>query len=604
MDTQEVVRDGLSLDNSSVDSLRARVAKPVHVPSSRRFQRRVVAISSSESEEDTQAADSDNLPIYRQRVTSSGEVGHGGRGRTVSQGRISKGYHQKGSGDKAGKGQRRAPSLHKASEEHRQSEASDDERRSQPRLLSFDDVQNEHRQGSITGEKSQTRLSSFDNFQNEYLKGSITGKKSQTRLSSFDHRWSIAGGEKLLEDTKSVASNNSLYKDPTPALGSNIRKRKIPVPNLGLPIQSLTVAGSSQDIPSSQAQSQEPYLPAPKKRYRSHYYLDDGLVPLATLAWRESKARGDFVTQDMSESHWRALANGLLCSMHSEVLEQLVHGNLAEAYRSFKMKSLTRVYDESPWQEAKDRNAPNIYVKQLCNTKTGCSPSPDQMLKVIARMRSYVLLNKNAEEIQKALAVDNTGGRERSKERQVRKGEQFFTQTNNEERIQIIKDFCYVLSRTLSNVPEEDRNTPIKYGLYYVGYALCFAKRKAQHDADNGSSSWFMNFMKAVLIAELDDDDKATWGFDDYVVCYCISESEVPVAEQLITLVSSGYYNHGWGLCVHPAGENVASSALFDWRHGDVLKLWKDCAEFRAEHTPHNKNIDREAERMQQYDKR
>jgi hypothetical protein len=362
----------------------------------------------------------------------------------------------------------------------------------------------------------------------------------------FDHRWSIAGGEELLENTKSVASNNSFYKDPTPALGSNIRKRRIPVPNLGLPIQSLTVAGSSQDIPSSQAQSQEPYLPAPKKRYRSHYYLDNGLVPLAALAWRESKARGDFVTQDMSESHWRALANGLLCSMHSEILEQLVHGNLAEAYRSFKMKSLTRVYDESPWQEAKDRNAPNIYVKQLCDTKTGCSPSPDQMLRVIARMRSYVLLNKNAEEIQKALAVDNTGGRERSKKRQVRKGEQFFTQTNNEERIQIIKDFCYVLSRTLSSVPEEDRNTPIKYGLYYVGYALCFAKRKAQHDADNGSSSWFMNFMKAVLIAELDDDEKATWGFDDYVVCYCISESEVPVAEQLITLVSSGYYNHGW----------------------------------------------------------
>jgi hypothetical protein len=162
MDTQEVVRDGLSLDNSLVDSLRGRVAKPVHVSSSRRFQRRVVAISSSESEEDTQAADSDNLPIYRQRVTSSGEVGHGGRGRTVSQGRISKGYHRKGSGDKAGKGQRRAPSRHKASEEHRQSEASGDERRrSQPRLFSFDDVQNEHHQGSITGEKSQTRLFSI-----------------------------------------------------------------------------------------------------------------------------------------------------------------------------------------------------------------------------------------------------------------------------------------------------------------------------------------------------------------------------------------------------------------------------------------------------------
>ncbi|CAO2649067.1 Nn.00g100160.m01.CDS01 [Neocucurbitaria sp. VM-36] len=334
-------------------------------------------------------------------------------------------------------------------------------------------------------------------------------------------------------------------------------------------------------------------------------YASDGLTVLAALAWREAKKLHWAITTRMTEADWRATAVPLLCSMHIEVLMELMGGNLARASKDANQKLISELYTKSAWKERGNSEAPCIYARVFCDTNTGRSLTPIELQKVIHRLRLYIKPDLIEEEVDLVKAIDDVRSTT-AKKRYIREGRRHFFADkaigdDANSRLHIVKEFCDSCEQWL--IRGETRFTPslaMPFQFDHIGSTLVFSKLSEKNAADNGESIWFINLFRSTCQTVLVDVD-ATWDLLDFVVCYCAEDGEVPVGEALITLLASAWHSQGTGFGVHPPGENVYCPDFDNMSYFEVRKVWKSCEDFRKDHTPFLVNIDRELEQLAAY---
>jgi hypothetical protein len=329
----------------------------------------------------------------------------------------------------------------------------------------------------------------------------------------------------------------------------------------------------------------------PKQSFDYNKYLDDGFTVLAALAYRQGVQRRWTVVTQMKEEDWRAIAVPLLCSMHMADIEQLVRGLPVE-----------RDEDEVAWAENGKQEAPVIYGRGFCNTRTGRSLTAGELRDVLNRLQLYITRELTELAIDLVKAVDDAAVRNgnATKPRHVKDGRRHFFGKNwldgeAHRRREIVAIFCQECQERFENVAD-DEHVRI---FYYIGYALSFAVRMEEHRSPGGQSSWFMNLFLAVCKAVLDEAD--AWGFSDVPLCYCANENEVPVAEVLLTLLAQAWYSDGVGFGIQPPGLSVASSALSTRTMDAARQLWQKCKDFREEHTSFSQNMEAELRRIKAY---
>jgi hypothetical protein len=356
-------------------------------------------------------------------------------------------------------------------------------------------------------------------------------------------------------------------------------------------LMSQTIAPSGEDLSQPVGDALERNGFRLKQSFDYDNYLDDGLTVLAALAYRQGVQRRWTVVTQMSEEDWRAIAVPLLCSMRMHDLEQLVRG-------------LPVNHDEveNAWTENSSKEAPVIYARGFCNTRTGRSLTAAELRDVLRRLQLYVTRDLTDLAVDLVKAVDDCGVRngDATKDRYIKEGRRLFFGKNwidaeANKRREIVTIFCRECEKNIEAVADDEHVRMF----HYVGYALSFAVRMEEHRSPGGQSSWFMNLFLACCKATLDDVD--AWGFSEVPLCYCSSEVEVPVAEVLLTLLAKAWYSDGVGFGIHPPGLSVASSAL-SMRTTDAAKqLWHRCEDFRKQHTPFSQNMEAEIRRIQAY---
>ncbi|KAF2871263.1 hypothetical protein BDV95DRAFT_58235 [Massariosphaeria phaeospora] len=430
----------------------------------------------------------------------------------------------------------------------------------------------------------------------------------------------------LAEDESHLVEDESLHpvEDESPFPGANIQSQSIQRPVQGLslyedPTPPILDKGKAaiRDIDSqpvedahviSSSQVSEPKRPKRKTTYNYARYLDRPLTILAALAWRQALDRDEPVIRSMQETDWRVHAVQLLCSMDFDVVALLASGGLAREYRENPTTSPVRgLCVDTAWAEDGNHEAPCIYTVELCDTMTGMSPTPTQLLQVKQRLRLYAELNsEDKHSIQDILEVENAGRQsDFLKPLHIEQGRRYYLRVGGGsalDRVDKINKFCDALEHRLHKLPQDEWDEPLQRALRYIGYAMRFSSHKQQHDADK-SSSWLMHLVKACCIVVLNESGQ-TWGLEYYVVCYCANEKEIPVAELLLTLLADALHDTGGGFCVHPAGQNVSSSLFLDRNHQQAAMIWSEREAFRHRNTGFNRNMARECRRAEQYQPR
>ncbi|KAF1956499.1 hypothetical protein CC80DRAFT_562036 [Byssothecium circinans] len=325
------------------------------------------------------------------------------------------------------------------------------------------------------------------------------------------------------------------------------------------------------------------------------------LTVVCSKAYKHARGRHYSVAENMDEGTWRGLSVPLLVSIRPIVLKELISGNLAAAYRTREDPEIREQYHEdSEWQKRGRVDAPCVYARILCDIQTGLSPTPWQWLRVIKRLREYIDGNASEQLAWRVVEIEIAGGFDVEK-RQAAGGDRVFI--GSFRSITQVVRFCDALETTIMTMGRGEWDTPMPHAFHFIGCALVFADRHSHLGPDNSSSSWFMNLVKAVMKAELNDTD-SLWEFDDYVVCYCTYEEEVPVAELLFTMISLADSHTGTGFVVHPPGENVVSSQLDSRLGRDVKKLWTECMDRREACEIFTEGAERELQAIAAYPSR
>jgi hypothetical protein len=341
--------------------------------------------------------------------------------------------------------------------------------------------------------------------------------------------------------------------------------------------------------------------PPPKKNPDFQKYLDDGLVFVADLAWRRAHDRNDKITGEMKESTWRTTTVNILASMHEEVVKHLIEGNIALAYHN-EEEPVHRLYTKSAWTEMREREAPCAYARVFCDRRTGLSPTPNDMRRVIGALRNYI--GRDLAWADQALKIDNYHHGNRSRLKDITRGHHWYLRTEAGQRLpgrcEKVTQFCNALSERLDNLPTELDDHPLDHAFHYIGVSRVYTQRQEQHATANGNSSWFMNLFLAVCRVVL-ENDHATWGFEDYVLCFFADRKEVAAGEILLTIISGASCLDGWGFEVHPAGINVHPTELNDKTVLEAEKIWDQCKLFRKTHTPFRDNSEAERRRIRIY---
>jgi hypothetical protein len=243
-------------------------------------------------------------------------------------------------------------------------------------------------------------------------------------------------------------------------------------------------------------------------------------------------------------------------------------------------------------------------MRGLYDKKPGLSLTPRQLQQVVHRLRLYAKENLTDEEHDLVKAVEDIqtiGGNDR----QIKEGRRhYFGGKSSDEdaskrTIKVIA-FCDECESWLHEISPWLQDRPLGFLFSYIGYALSFSKRTNQDHNDNGISNWFMNLFLATCQAVLTDKGQV-WGFLEFVVCYCVSGEEVPVAEALVTLLTEAWYKKGTGLGVHPPGEAGLEADFKNVKWEEYVRLEDAWIAFREKETPYRENILKELQRVKEY---
>ncbi|KAF2655417.1 hypothetical protein K491DRAFT_692887 [Lophiostoma macrostomum CBS 122681] len=308
----------------------------------------------------------------------------------------------------------------------------------------------------------------------------------------------------------------------------------------------------------------------------------------------------------MDEPTWRMRTVTMLFSMHEEVVKHLIDGNIALAFHK-QENPVHPLYSSSPWVERSKGEFPCAYARVFCDTRTGLSPTPKHLRRVIAALRCYIEVDPDW--VDQSLRIDNVNYHTNSRVRDIEQGQHWYLSTSGGQRISDrcdrVAHFCDALSARLDKLPTADDNHPVAHAFHHIGVTKSFEKRMAQHGALNSGSSWFMSLFQAVCRVILQDED-ATWGFEDYVLFFFADMTEVAIGEVLFTILADASHKDGWGFEVHPAGINVSSTELGDKTAREAHEFWNHCKAWRTSsaNTPFQRNQINEKQKLDRYSRK
>jgi hypothetical protein len=412
-----------------------------------------------------------------------------------------------------------------------------------------------------------------------------------------------SGDDEIIPPGDRRVDTDRLYRFPSPPTNvAPVRKtsvRKMPASTVlgNSPLRTgrqLVHAASAQQSLTMQAHNERHVISIESSASFNYLkYAADGLTVLAALAYRHGRSRRWSAVASMNEHDWRAVAVPLLCSIESEILDQLLRGTQLVSSCTKEVKDI--------WTENGSKEAPVIYARSFCDIRTGRTLTIGELQDVIRRLRLYIKQNLTDAEVELVKAVDEAGARGTSKGRHIRQGRRHFF---GEEQLAVevhnrrskIEVFC------LQCEAQFESATPNHYFrmMHYIGYAMVFSARMEQHRSAHASTSWFMHLFLATCKAALPSTNEV-WGFKDIALCYCVKEEEAAVGEALMTMLAGAWYAEGNGFGIHPPGLSVASSALGNRTTDQAKQLWNRCEAFRTNHTPFAENVALELDRIEAY---
>ncbi|KAI4653091.1 uncharacterized protein J4E79_008604 [Alternaria viburni] len=313
--------------------------------------------------------------------------------------------------------------------------------------------------------------------------------------------------------------------------------------------------------------------------------LKKGLTFVAAAAYAEELADYHAVARSMNESDFRVAAVYLMASIPAALLEAIVGGNLCIAARSNDDIDNLLYDSKSMWHiRANDKNAPGIYIRFLVD-KDGNAPTPNQYLRVAKRLRDYV--SGDDQSFEAAASLDNIKGTTKASGRDISKGHYRFL-NGSEQRVMQILTWCTALEDRIHELPADELDTPMQRPCTYVGYSVSVSQRLHEHD--EGGTSWFQHMVQAAFQAEV---DYPLFSFEGHAVCF-LQESEAPVAEVLISVITDSMIETGGGFGVYQAGIQTTSALLGHLPTREWPGVWKACARWREDQNHSDGNLFRE----------
>jgi hypothetical protein len=282
---------------------------------------------------------------------------------------------------------------------------------------------------------------------------------------------------------------------------------------------------------------------------------------------------------DVEQDNFRQIGTEILCSIPTDVLSDLIFGNIAS--RAIKNGNNSLFAADTRWLQQSEINAPCVYVNLLMD-KNG-THIPRELMSILTVMRRYATVPKADDDaaINEAVAVDNafkmTGIK--AERKHIRAGRHRFLWkagkssklgVRRTNRLTVLQQFCDGVT-----AQARLRHQPT-LPLQYFGYAFNFAKRAKSHQSGEGSS-FLMQPLKHICEVLW----PGVYRLMAYPVFFVCDSEEAKLGEVLLTLLGHGLAETGRGMAIHQPGINNASADMRGWDGSAMNNLWASCKEFR-----------------------
>jgi hypothetical protein len=407
--------------------------------------------------------------------------------------------------------------------------------------------------------------------------------QQQRRSQRFD------SGELVIEDF-STSFHSSAPLRPRNVDSDPRRLNDDSGPDAGLPTlsrQRYTHSSIQTDEVENDGSEDEEYGNfGPAKKYRYDKALRAGCIVVAQLAWRHTRElQHPLAGETMHEREWKLNGRNILWSMYAPVREAIINGNLAEEFlNTHRLEPLVLFDQASEWMRESRGDAPVIYLIGLVSRDNGgTSPTPSELRQVIRLLQQY--MSGEAKHIKRAIEVDAAlAAQPRSTAADIKNGHQYYLckrKAGPRRRVATRKGevlaFCKALEERLDSLPKNAENTPLEKPLQYIGYAFNYMKRMAQHM--HGESSYLIHLVNSVCQVLF----PGKYNLEPFPVCFLAANSEVRLAELLLTMLADSFATNGGGFNIHMPGLNNSSADMGAWSVADAADFWAEREKFREE---------------------
>jgi hypothetical protein len=323
-------------------------------------------------------------------------------------------------------------------------------------------------------------------------------------------------------------------------------------------------------LPLNRSQVRDAHAVARQPIIRYDKLVDYSLTETVYNIWDEASGQGHPIVKDMEQTDFLYSATCILASIPNVLLSTLVAGNLEQAIMD--NKEVTDLFKpDSTWlgPSAED-DTPMIYARVLVD-KHSRIPTPTQYRNMIARLREYISGDKLFFRRAAALEIDSHHS---ATAEDIRQGKHRWL-NGNENRAQAVETFCKPLEDRL----EQDT---IRTPHMYIGYTKDPERRRNQHSKGE-SSSWLQQLVLAAFQAEYPEDDIH---FTSRAICYMAYESEVGLAEAVLTIITDSAYQTGGGFNMVPGGIQVGSAKFRHLSTEGKNARWEERQLWRKLETP------------------
>lgn len=332
--------------------------------------------------------------------------------------------------------------------------------------------------------------------------------------------------------------------------------------------------------------TQEPFSPdLLDSRELSNRYAkalhDEGYTAVIKRVWEDEERTGHRTFKADDQTLFWKTAIRVLASTQTCLINEIIAGNIARAYRHDAKIREVLEGNERRWRTRQ----PCVY-QQILVDGNGDSPSATQVLEMVDYRRRYM-----TDDAQLANAIDNAVGGPGISLARSAAGFRRYLEMKNDERpshkkVKQLRRFCTNLEQWCQDVPEAEKDQALQRPLAEFGYTNNPKVRFADHKAHR-KSNYLMNATEAVCRLHYPE-----FSIERYVIYYIWSSEQASVAEVLFHDLGGGYIHMGSGFSHFPAGKSVHSVMGVD------EALWTQWTNEAAEFSPVLANMRNETQRI------